>query len=193
MRHQTASETLLIIERMTRQMTVTEPNKLSRKPPIGACPPGCVEHYVGHDADERWHNHSTAPRYVTGESATTAHEVVSLGAWMEVREHLGGVEVDVVGVVEKDGPGQAELSAAQLRQLALHLLAVAGQVEAFSTSVVLPVRVSAVSENTGLLPVEASTAAISGRKVTLTAGMENLMLEPCDARRLGEALIRMAG
>lgn len=159
----------------------------------GSCPLGCVEHYTAGDGN-RWVNHSTVPRYTTAASATKDHEVVNLGVWLEVREHLDQVEpTEVVGVIEKEGPGQAEMTAAQSRQFAMHLLEVANQVDQLAAERMLPVRVSAVSENAGLLPVEVRTAAIGGRKVMLHAGMEDLMLEPADARRLGETLIRMAG
>lgn len=157
------------------------------------CPPACVEHYCA-GPGQRWRNHSTAPRYVTAASASHDHEVVSLGVWLEVREHLDQVEpTEVVGVVEKEGKGDAEMSAAQMREFALHVLAVASTVDQLAAERMLPVRVSAVSENTGLLPVDVRTAAIGGRKVMVHAGMESLMLEPADARRLGEALIRAAG
>lgn len=174
-------------------MTVIEPDTLSTTLSTTGCPPACAEHYCA-GAGNRWRNHSTIPRYVTADSATKDYETVSLGVWLELREHLDGAELaDVVGVVEKEGPGQAEMSAAQLREFAAHLLAVANQVDQLTTDRMLPVQVSAVSENAGVLPVEVRTSAIGGRKVMLHAGMEDLMLEPVDARQLGEALIRLAG
>jgi len=159
------------------------------------CPPGCVEHYTG-GLGNRWSNHSTAPRYVTAASATKDHEVVNLGVWLEVREDRKQEEpTEVVGVVEQEGPGQAEMSAAQLRTLAMHLLDVANQVDQVGAARMLPVRVSAVSENVGLISVEVCASGIGGRSVHLaaTAIAEDLMLSPVDARRLGEALVRAAG
>jgi hypothetical protein len=157
------------------------------------CPPECFEHYAAGDG-RRWMNHSAAPRWVTSADASHEHEVVNLGVWLEVREHLDHVEpTEVVGVISKEGKGDAEMSAAQMRNFALHVLAVANRVDQLTAERQLPIRVSAVSETSGLLPVEARAAAIGGRKVLLHAGMEDLMLEPADARALGEALIRLAG
>ena len=157
---------------------------------LGPCPPGCVEHYTGPSG---WRNHSTAPRYVTGASATR-EDVVSVGVWLEQREK-SGEPTEVVGIVEKHDQ-DVELSAVQLRELARHLLEVASLLEEATAAVVPgPVVVAAVSGDTGPTAVEVRAGAIAGRSVHLHTGTsgEDLMLSPGDARRLGEALIRAAG
>ncbi|MFI5495295.1 hypothetical protein [Actinoplanes sp. NPDC051859] len=172
------------------------PEKPRRKSIEATCPPGCIEHYTGVDGST---NHATAPRYVTGASATHADHAVTVSTWMEQRHDQTTGVVQTVGIVEKVRE-DVELHACQIRELAQHLLAVADQVDAAGTAGwaitgVTTVVVSAVSEFVGATPLEVRASTIDGRSVHLHTGTsgEDLMLQPADARELGVALIRAAG
>lgn len=152
------------------------------------CPPGCVEHYTGEGG---WQNHSTAPRYVTGDSATTFNHTATAGVWLEQRHGPDG-EVEVVGVLEKM-TSDVELSPCGLRLFARHVLAVADQVEA-ATRQQLATELQVHSDYQGDITLRMTPSSIdSAVHLQLGGSGEDIELPLQAARTLGTALISVAG
>lgn len=99
--------------------------------PAAACPPWCREHDTYGDGAR---NHASAPLAVFGFNATTG-EPMAVAAWAEKR-HLRG-DAHVIGVLE-GRPADVELSSYQLRELAVHLVAVAELVETTALPLTAP-------------------------------------------------------
>lgn len=119
--HLTASETLLINERMAHQMTSAEQIKLSRELSASACPEWCVEHYQGEGV---W-NHSSYPETVIGADVCTGAPM-ELGYWVERRDDPDVQETVVVLEVSKLA-GDIELTPDALRVFATRLIGLANR------------------------------------------------------------------
>jgi hypothetical protein len=148
-----------------------------------ACPDWCVEHYT---AEGGARNHSSGPRSITGGNTYTG-EPALVSTWLERRDWPDGT-TETVGIVEKT-PEDVELSSAQLRDFAGHLLAVADEVDKLST-----VTVDAESLDFGKTHMSVVRAAAGAREIEMVVGNsdEQIYLSPVGARRLGAALLAAA-